>query len=68
MTLSDSLDDAVTQETYGLFPVPITRYSLPNHDDIKAKILEWMSSKISSLITNETQFVTMYCKLVQITN
>ena len=45
MTLSDSLDDAVTQETYGLFPVPITRYSLPNHDDIKAKILEWMSKQ-----------------------
>ena len=45
MTLSDSLDDAVTQVNLRLFPVPITRYSLPNHDDIKAKILEWMSKQ-----------------------
>ena len=43
--LSDSLDDKVTQETYGLFPVPITRYTVSNHDDIKAQILNWMSKQ-----------------------
>ena len=44
-SLSDSLNEVVTQETYGLFPIPITRYSAPNHDDIKAQILNWMSKQ-----------------------
>ena len=44
-SLSDSLNEVVTQETYGLFPIPITRYSAPNHDDIKAQILNWMSTQ-----------------------
>ena len=43
--LSDHLDDAVTQETYGLFPIPITRYSAPNHEDLKQQILNWMSKE-----------------------
>lgn len=43
--LSDSLDNKVTQETYGLFPIPITRYSASNHDDLKQQILNWMSNQ-----------------------
>ena len=43
--LSDHLEDKVTQETYGLFPVPITRYSVPNHEDLKQQILNWMSKQ-----------------------
>ncbi len=43
--LSDDLTDQIQQETYGLFPIPITKYSLPNHDDLKQQILTWMSSQ-----------------------
>jgi hypothetical protein len=42
--LSDTLQEKVTQETYGLFPTPVTRYSIPNHDDLKQQILRWMES------------------------
>ena len=40
--LSDTLESAITNETYGLFPVPISKFSLPNHDALKQEILYWM--------------------------
>ena len=43
-TLSDSLEDKITVETYGLFPLPVTKYTNPNHTQHKKDILEWMSS------------------------
>ena len=42
--LSDSLTDKITNETYGLFPTPISKFTLPNHDLLKKDILEWMNS------------------------
>lgn len=43
--LSDSLTDKIQQETYGLFPIPVTKVSLPNHDQYKQQILTWMASQ-----------------------
>ena len=40
--LSDKLEDVITNETYGLFPTPISKFSVPNHDELKKKILLWM--------------------------
>ena len=40
--LSDTLESAITNETYGLFPVPISKFSLPNHEGLKQEILLWM--------------------------
>ena len=40
--LSDTLEDVITNETYGLFPVPISKYTLPNHDVLKQQIMLWM--------------------------
>ena len=42
--LSDKLEDAITNETYGLFPTPVSKYTVPNHDELKQKILSWMGS------------------------
>ena len=36
--LSDTLESAITNETYGLFPVPISKFSLPNHDALKQEL------------------------------
>ena len=33
--LSDKLEDKITNETYGLFPTPISKFTLPNHDILK---------------------------------
>jgi len=43
--LSPNLSDSITQETYALFPTPVTRYHLRNHDDIKKQILDWMKEQ-----------------------
>ena len=40
--LSDTLEDKITNETYGLFPTPISKFTLPNHDVLKQQILLWM--------------------------
>ena len=40
--LSDTLEDVITNETYGLFPVPISKYTLPNHDVLKQQIMLWV--------------------------
>ena len=40
--LSDTLEDVITNETYGLFPTPISKYTLPNHDVLKQQIMLWM--------------------------
>ena len=40
--LSDTLEDKITNETYGLFPTPISKYTLPNHDVLKQQVLLWM--------------------------
>ena len=42
--LSDKLEDKITNETYGLFPTPISKFTLPNHDILKRDILNWMNS------------------------
>ena len=42
--LSDKLEDAITNETYGLFATPVSKYTVPNHDELKQKILSWMGS------------------------
>ena len=42
--LSDNLEDAITNETYGLFPTPVSKYTVPNHDELKQKILSWMGA------------------------
>ena len=42
--LSDKLEDAITNETYGLFPTPVSRFTLPNHEELKKQIMEWMST------------------------
>ena len=43
--LSDTLDNVkTTNETYGLFPVPVSKYTVPNHEDLKKDILSWMNS------------------------
>tara|TARA_B100000287_G_scaffold80109_1_gene72536 strand:- start:8023 stop:8661 length:639 start_codon:yes stop_codon:yes gene_type:complete len=45
--LSDTLSDKIQHETYGLFPIPVTKYSVPNHSHLKEQILLWMNeSKI----------------------
>ena len=43
--LSDKLEDKITNETYGLFPIPISKYTLPNHTDLKTQILNWMGEE-----------------------
>ena len=43
--LSDTLEDKITNETYGLFPTPISKFTLPNHDVIKQQILTWMGNE-----------------------
>ena len=43
--LSDKLEDVITNETYGLFPTPISKYSLSNHTDLKNQILLWMGEE-----------------------
>ena len=40
--LSDILEDKITNETYGLFPTPISKFSLHNHTELKTQILNWM--------------------------
>jgi len=40
--LSDVLEDKITNETYGLFPTPISKFSLHNHTELKTQILNWM--------------------------
>ena len=40
--LSDILEDKITNETYGLFPTPISKYTLPNHDVLKQQIMLWL--------------------------
>ena len=42
--LSDKLETIATNETYGLFPTPVSKYTVPNHDQLKADILNWMNS------------------------
>ena len=45
--LSDTLLDKIQHETYGLFPTPVTKYTCPNHKELKEQILLWMNeSKI----------------------
>ena len=36
--LSDILEDKITNETYGLFPTPISKFSLHNHTELKTQI------------------------------
>ena len=43
--LSDSLTDKITAETYGLFPLPVTKYTNPDHQQHKQEILQWMTSQ-----------------------
>ena len=43
--LSDTLEDKITNETYGLFPSPISKFTLPNHDILKKQILVWMGEE-----------------------
>ena len=43
--LSDTLEDKITNETYGLFPSPISKFTLPNHDILKKQILLWMGEE-----------------------
>ena len=43
--LSDSLEDKIQSETYGFFPIPITRYRLQEHESIKKDILSWMQDE-----------------------
>ena len=43
--LSDTLEDKITNETYGLFPCPISKFTLPNHDILKQQILVWMGEE-----------------------
>tara|TARA_B100000902_G_scaffold388603_1_gene434500 strand:- start:49 stop:693 length:645 start_codon:yes stop_codon:yes gene_type:complete len=40
--LSDTLESVITNETYGMFPVPISKFTLPNHEGLKQEILLWM--------------------------
>ena len=40
--LSDSLTEQIQQETYGLFPTPVSKYTVPNHKELKEQILLWM--------------------------
>ena len=40
--LSDKLEDKITNETYGLFPTPVSKFSVPNHEELKKEILLWM--------------------------
>ena len=42
INLSDSLDDQVTFETYGLFMAPVTKYSM---EDFVPKIISWMKNE-----------------------
>ena len=43
--LSSTLTDKISQETYALFPTPVTRYSVANHEDLKRQILLWMKDQ-----------------------
>lgn len=43
--LSDSLTDKIQHETYGLFPIPVTKVSLANHEQYKQQILTWMATQ-----------------------
>lgn len=43
--LSPSLTDKIQHETYGLFPLPVTKYTNPDHDKHKEDILKWMSQQ-----------------------
>ena len=43
--LSDKLEDAIQSETYGFFPIPITKYTAQNHAELKKGILQWMSKE-----------------------
>jgi len=43
--LSDTLEDKITNETYGLFPTPISKFSLSNHTVLKTQILNWMGDE-----------------------
>ena len=43
--LSDTLEDKITNETYGLFPTPISKFTLPNHNILKQQILKWMGEE-----------------------
>ena len=40
--LSDTLESVITNETYGMFPLPISKFTLPNHEGLKQEILLWM--------------------------
>lgn len=42
--LSDSLTDKIQCETFGLFPLPVTKFTNPNHLQHKKEILDWMRS------------------------
>ena len=43
--LSDDLNDIVQAETYGFFPIPITRIKLTNHEALKKSIFEWIGKE-----------------------
>lgn len=65
--LSDSLEDKIQSETYGFFPIPITRYQCPNHDDLKKTILKWMANE-SFLETHGREAISHNVKQVGPTN
>lgn len=65
--LSDSLQDKIQSETYGFFPIPITRYQCPNHDDLKKTILKWMAEE-SFLETHGREAISHNVKQVGPTN
>jgi hypothetical protein len=51
-SLSDTLEDKIQREHYGLFPSAVSKVSVPNHDDFKQQILEWMSTEDLQLKTD----------------
>lgn len=51
-SLSDSFEDKIQREHYGLFPTAVSKVSLPNHPDLKKEILDWMSDEDIQLNTD----------------
>jgi len=45
--LSDNLTETIAnqQETYGVFPIPVSKIKLANHETYKKQILNWMSTQ-----------------------
>ena len=43
--LSDNLDNAVTNEVYALFALPVGRYAFPNFPTVKKQIFKWIETQ-----------------------